>query len=570
MKRVLVLGGYGGFGGRVARRLAADGFAVTVAGRSLARAAAFCERHPEPAMRPLAVDRSAGFGTILRAEAPWLVIDAAGPFQGQDYGVAEACIAARSHYIDLADARAFVGGIGRLDAAARAAGVAVIAGASSVPALSSAVADHLADDLDRVTAIDIALSASNRASGGVSMTRAILSYVGRPIALWRGGAWRRSYGWQEKGRVRFAVPGRLPLRRSVALCDVPDLDLLPVRYPGRPAVRFRAGTEVELQNRALWLLSWPVRWGWVRSLRALTEPGVWLQRRLRRIGGDRSAMSVLLQGWRGGVALDRRWTVLAEQGDGPWIPALAAPLLARKLANGLPPGARSAAGSLGLADFEPAFADFAIATATEESETVPLFARVMGDSFDRLPAAVRNAHRVNGELVLRGEARIARGKGLISRLIAAIMGFPPAAESVPVEVWMEQSGKGEIWRRDFGGVGFSSRLTQRGPLLVERFGLVSIGMALVPEADGFAMPIRRWWLGPVPMPLVLAPRSLAHERETDGLFHFDVPIALPLAGFVIHYCGWLRPAERSDGEPSGSKAGEECWPGESSRMVHGR
>src|SRR5690606_40519463 len=44
-----------------------------------------------------------------------LVIHAAGPFQAQSYAVPRACIAARAHYVDLADARAFVSGIGVLD-----------------------------------------------------------------------------------------------------------------------------------------------------------------------------------------------------------------------------------------------------------------------------------------------------------------------------------------------------------------------------------------------------------------------------------------------------------------------
>src|SRR5881628_23475 len=68
-----------------------------------------------------------------------LVIDAAGPFQGSSYAVPEACIAARIPYLDLADGRDFVCGIGALDQAARAAGVAIVAGASSVCALSGAV-----------------------------------------------------------------------------------------------------------------------------------------------------------------------------------------------------------------------------------------------------------------------------------------------------------------------------------------------------------------------------------------------------------------------------------------------
>jgi NAD(P)-dependent dehydrogenase (short-subunit alcohol dehydrogenase family) len=537
VKQVLVLGGYGGFGGRVARLLAQGGFAVTVAGRDAGKAAAFCALHPALALRPLALAREQRLG----GETPWLVVDAAGPFQESDYRLPQACIAAGCHYLDLADGRDFVCGIGALDAVAKAAGVAIISGASSLPALSAAVCGRLADGLDRVSAIDAALSASNRGTGGASVTRAILSYAGRPVRLWRGQAWRDGFGWQEMGRIVFRLPGAPPLRRRVAICDVPDLALLPELFPGKPAIRFRAGTELEAENVGLWLLSWPVRWRWLASLRPLTGLLVRVQRALGRIGGARSAMRVVVKGWRGERAIRRAWTLIAERGDGPWIPALAVPLLAAKL-DGLPPGARSAAGSLSLAEFERAFAPFVIATAIEEEEVQPLYVRVMGEDFARLPSAVRALHLVNGDLAASGMAEVIRGGGLLARMLCRIMGFPAAASQVPVSVWMREEEGVETWRRDFGGNAFSSRLAQSGGLLTEGFGPIRFGFSLRREADGLTMHFARWWLGPLPMPRFLMPRGAAREYEAGGRFHFDVPVALPLIGPVIHYRGWLAPS----------------------------
>jgi hypothetical protein len=536
VKQVLVFGGYGGFGGRVARQLAEAGFAVIVAGRSLAKAQAFCAAHPALAMTPMALAREDGLG----AETPWLVVDAAGPFQDIDYRLPEACIAAGCHYLDLADGRDFVCGISGLDAAARAAGVVLISGVSSLPALSAAVCDRLAEGLDRVSEIDAALSAGNRFAEGVAVTRAVLSYAGRPVPLWRGQAWRHGFGWQEMGRLAFHVAGAPPLRRPVAICDVPDLALFPDRYRGAPAVRFRAGTELDVQNIGLWLLSWPVRWRWMASLRPLTALMVRAQRALGRIGGKRSAMRVVLKGWRGETAIRRTWTVLAECGDGPWIPTLAVPLLAAKLGR-LEPGARNAAGSLRLDEFERAFAPFAIATAIEEVEPPPLYARIMGKDFALLPPAVRRLHLVNGDLAASGTAEVIRGKSLLARLLCGIMGFPAAASEVPVSVWMREEEGVETWRRDFGGTCFSSRLSRRGSLLTERFGPIRFGFSLRREVDGLTMNFERWWLGPLPMPRFLMPRGIAREHESVGRFHFDVPIALPLIGPVIHYRGWLTP-----------------------------
>ena len=154
--RVLVLGGYGGFGVRLSRRLARDGWAVLVAGRSAAKAVACAATLPNA--RGIAANRNGDLALLLAEHDPLLVIDAAGPFQGSSYAVVEACIAAGVHYLDLADGREFVRGIGQFDAAAQAAGIAVVSGASSVPALSGAAIRHLAEGLDQLDRIELSIT----------------------------------------------------------------------------------------------------------------------------------------------------------------------------------------------------------------------------------------------------------------------------------------------------------------------------------------------------------------------------------------------------------------------------
>ncbi len=114
---VTVLGGYGIFGGRIAEALARDRICrVRVVGRSAKIGQNFAHRVGADFYPCLLDDRDA----LARAIAgSFLVIHAAGPFQGVDYLVAEQCIEAGAHYLDLADARDFVAGIGRLDEEAR-------------------------------------------------------------------------------------------------------------------------------------------------------------------------------------------------------------------------------------------------------------------------------------------------------------------------------------------------------------------------------------------------------------------------------------------------------------------
>jgi hypothetical protein len=288
------------------------------------------------------------------------LIDAAGPFQGSGYQVPLACARAAVHYLDLADARDFVGGIAGLDQQARDSSIAIITGASSVPALSGAVARRLAAGMDAVQTVDIAISASNSASAGTSVSAAILSYVGKPIRLWRGDGWIRGWGWQDLRRRNFAAGGVVLRGRWLALADVPDLDLMPAMLPGRPAVVFRAGTGVAIQTLSLWLLSWPARlfrFG-VVGLAPLLSP---LQRLTGRLGDDRSAMSVRLTGRIGDDVIEREWVLVAEHGDGPEIPTLAAVLLAEALLAGtVLAGARDASRLLDLDDFAPLFGSLSV------------------------------------------------------------------------------------------------------------------------------------------------------------------------------------------------------------------
>src|SRR5262249_603367 len=142
---VLIVGGYGTFGGRLAELLAHESeLKLIVAGRSQAHAAAFCARlasKAAAALVPLAFDRARGAEGRLARIDPAIVVDASGPFQtygGDPYGLVRACVARGIDYLDLADATDFVRGISAFDQAARAGGVFVLSGMSTFPVLSAA------------------------------------------------------------------------------------------------------------------------------------------------------------------------------------------------------------------------------------------------------------------------------------------------------------------------------------------------------------------------------------------------------------------------------------------------
>jgi hypothetical protein len=560
LARIIVLGGYGVFGGKLARRLIAETSAdILVAGRSLDKAQAFCRSFGGT---PVAIDRDAGLPSALAEHRPDIVVDAAGPFQayGDDpYKVARATIAIGAHYVDLADDADFVAGIGALDAQARTARVAVISGASTVPAISSAAADALTAGLTHIALIDTAILPGNRAPRGLSVVRAIVGQVGRPLTAWRGGTWTTPVAWADTKRVTLAVDGVLPVeRRRASRIGAPDLLLFPKRYGAR-SVEFRAGLELGLLHEGLRTLGWLVRFGVLRSLLPLTRPMKWTADRLEGFGSDRGGMLVRVVGRNAdGEGIERTWTVIAEAGDGPEIPPTPALLICRTLVahidaaddtRSLPmPGAFPAVGLLTLAEIEAGLAPFAIRFERRERPAVPLLERALEPEATAMPAAWRRLADVHDIERFAGMASVERGTGLVSRMVGAVFGFPPAADHTPVEVTKEVMPAGEDWTRRFGRKEFVSHLSRRrgdGPgILRERFGPFSFIMRLAVREGRVHWPVESWRFLGIPMPKVLMPQSETFEFvDAAGHFNFDVGIAAALAGRVVRYRGWLRPID---------------------------
>ena len=194
---ILIVGATGVFGSRLARLAALElGVRLTLAGRRIDPLNVLAH---DLGCTAQSFDRDRVEGSQL--EGFDAVIDCAGPFQGSHTRLIEQCIAARVIYIDLADGRDFVCSIGRFDAAAKGAGIAVTTGASSIPALSHAVLDRLTEGWRRIHAIRIGIFPGNRAPRGRSVVEAILSYVGKPVRLFTDGEWRDLPGWALAGRV---------------------------------------------------------------------------------------------------------------------------------------------------------------------------------------------------------------------------------------------------------------------------------------------------------------------------------------------------------------------------------
>lgn len=342
------------------------GLDIMIAGRHAERArdeAARLRTGAKSRVSSAAIDAESVTPSKLTALAPSVVVNASGPFQTQDYTLAKACIAACCHYVDLADARGFVAGIGGLDRDARAAGVAVVSGASTVPGLSSAVVRRFMGGFRELRTIDIGISPGNSFDPGLATTRSVLGGAGRAFPVLVDRTWHTVHGWQ--GLHTHIFPEIGP--RRMGYVEVPDLDLFPARNPTLETVRTWAGVEVGLFHRGIWALAGLSRAKLLPDPAILARPLLGLKRMLRFLGTDCGGMFVEVTG--PGADGDQKrleWHIIAKQGHGPYIPAIASVILARRLARreGVPIGAYACFELFTLEQFMAEVADLNIRWST--------------------------------------------------------------------------------------------------------------------------------------------------------------------------------------------------------------
>jgi saccharopine dehydrogenase-like NADP-dependent oxidoreductase len=381
MLRILVIGATGVFGSRLVELLAQEkNIQLVLAGRTLKSLEALAGRlglNGEIAV----LDRDTLTGSELSHLGCDIVIDAAGPFQSSQTHVIDAAIAAGIHYLDLADGRDFVKKIGRFDDRARRANIAVVTGASSIPALSHAVIDSHAQNWQRFDTIRIGIFPGNRAPRGLAVVESILSYVGKPVRVFREGAWQTVPGWGMLHRLQVPHVGA----RWASVCDTPDQDLLVARYSPTCSAEFFAGLELSLLHLGLWLLSFPVRWGWITSLLPAAKPMLHVAKWFIPFGTDKGGMIVQARGAdHAGNPVSLDWSLKADANWGPYVPTLAAVALIRKFSDGTFTfrGAGACVGMLTLHDFQADFDKLGLQTTL----TPPSRQRPLSSQTSPLPA----------------------------------------------------------------------------------------------------------------------------------------------------------------------------------------
>ena len=168
----------------------------------------------------------------------------------------------------------------------------------------------------------------------------------------------------------------------------------------------------------------------------------------------------------------------------------------------------------------------------------PLFQRVLGAGFETLPSTVRTLHTADGHRRYQGQVEVVRGGNPLARLFAWVTRLPPAGRG-EVEVEIDASGEEEKWTRHIGGHAMPSRLWKQDGLLCEQLGLARFGFRLTVEEGGIVWRVARVTALGLPLPARWFAQVLARESELEGRYRFDVAAALPVAGLLVRYRGWL-------------------------------
>jgi Saccharopine dehydrogenase NADP binding domain len=355
--RVLVIGGYGNFGQYISRSLSRDNdIHLIIAGRSAEKAKIFAD---EIGATWAYLDIYKNLGEVLQSQKPNAVIHTSGPFQGQGYDVAEACIRHKCHYIDLADGRVFVSGIHKLDAVAREAGVLVISGASSVPCLTSAILDDYLPRFQSLESIDYGIATAQKTNPGLATTTAILACAGKAFSTLQNGHVKTIYGWQDLKLRKYPELGY----RLLGNCDIPDLSLFSERYKTLKDIKFRAGLEVPFLHLGLWSLSWFVRFRLLKSLKPFAESFYQIGPFFNIFGSDRSGFHMEMKGLdKNGLRLTKNFYIVTGSGHGPNIPCIPSILLTRMLSRKEihDTGAKPCMGLITLDQYQDALSDLSI------------------------------------------------------------------------------------------------------------------------------------------------------------------------------------------------------------------
>jgi hypothetical protein len=315
MKHAVVFGGYGVFGSHVARELVKRGIKVVIVGRDRQRAEAFTKSLGP--VHDAAVADLSDFASCRRLlSEDCVAVNCAGPFRSQNTALLDACLQAGSHYVDIADDRAYVQTVRSYGERFRERGLVAAYGCSSLPGISGALALAACDGIaEKPRHSRITLFIGNRNPKGLAAVSSLVCGLGRPINAPQGTL----RGFHDRKVVALPWPFG---RRGVFNFDAPDYDLFPGLI-GVQSVVVKVGFELRSTTYTMALLA-KLRANWTpRAARTLALAG----KPLQWLGSSGGAVMTELF-WPDGTA---RSAAICGPHDGQRMAALPCAVVAQSL-----------------------------------------------------------------------------------------------------------------------------------------------------------------------------------------------------------------------------------------------
>ncbi len=292
---ILVLGGYGMVGRRIAAQLASVFPAqVVIAGRDMQRAAALAsEVGLGTRARRVDADDATSFGAAL-----------------DDVGTVVMCVAQRDMqllrasverglaYTDIAPKLAFWQGAEQMNADAQRTGACVVLGAGLSPGISNMMAARLAATVGPLDRIETSILLSLGDEYGPDSLKHVLASVTQPFSVFENGRARSALPFSEGARVRFPQPLG---PRTAYLFPWSDVDYYPKTLGASTSVgRFALDPPWAGLAASLLVRAGARRW---LSSSSASERGHRAIERLKRLSAERDRFALVVTAHAGGRAM---------------------------------------------------------------------------------------------------------------------------------------------------------------------------------------------------------------------------------------------------------------------------
>ncbi len=224
-KRVLILGGQGRIGSRVAQDLIQHTEAeISVTGRSIRTTHQLSNFN----IKFLALDLNNQPQLRLAISSADLVIHCAGPFHDRDGNILKCCIEEGVNYIDVSDSRSFTQKVLSDHHLAQNNGVTAVINTGIFPGISNSLARLGVEKFDTVETIQLHSVVGGSGGAGMGVMRTTFLGLKHPFKVWIEGKWQQVKPYSNREVIDFPAPyGKI----GVYWFDLPECYTLAQSFP---------------------------------------------------------------------------------------------------------------------------------------------------------------------------------------------------------------------------------------------------------------------------------------------------------------------------------------------------